>query len=354
MKPIRIVVTGAGAPGIAGTIHSLRENPDGQKFYIIGTDVKSEVVGKYLCDDFQQIPGASNSELYLDSMIELVKEHQVDVILPQNTAELSLLSRNRGLFSNLGTKLIVSDETSIEIANSKFKLMQLFESLGLPVGKFYLVSSEQELMKSMNLLGWPDKKIVVKLPESNGQRGVRIVTTSQKSIDDFRNKKPGDLTLSLQELLDYFKDEFPPLIVTEYLSGPEFSVDVFRGNNDTRACIVPRKRLEMRSGITFSGVTEQHQAIIDTVNEVINSLNLRYCFGFQFKLDDDGIPKLLESNPRVQGTMVHAALAGANVIYASICDALDRDVPEMNVIWGHQLLRYWGAIGVCESGVIKV
>jgi len=120
MKPIRIVVTGAGAPGIAGTIHSLRENPDGQKFYIIGTDVKSEVVGKYLCDDFQQIPSASNNELYLDSMLELVKEHQVDVILPQNTAELSLLSRNRGLFSNLGTKLIVSDETSIDIANSKF------------------------------------------------------------------------------------------------------------------------------------------------------------------------------------------------------------------------------------------
>ena len=53
---ISVIVTGAGAPGIAGTIYSLNNNPDEMKFRIISTDVKSDPVGRYLADMFYKCP----------------------------------------------------------------------------------------------------------------------------------------------------------------------------------------------------------------------------------------------------------------------------------------------------------
>ena len=49
-RPIAVIVTGAGAPGIQGTLYSLKQNYDNRSFHVIGTDINDFVVGKYLCD----------------------------------------------------------------------------------------------------------------------------------------------------------------------------------------------------------------------------------------------------------------------------------------------------------------
>ena len=79
-------------------------------------------------------------------------------------------------------------------------------------------------------------------------------------------------------------------------------------------------------------------------------MDLKFCFGFQFKLDENGIPKILESNPRVQGTMVLATIANANVIYLSVKSILEEPYEMPEIEWGTKLLRYWGGIGV-KNGI---
>lgn len=39
MADVVVLVTGAGAPGIAGTVYALRENPERKRFRIISTDI---------------------------------------------------------------------------------------------------------------------------------------------------------------------------------------------------------------------------------------------------------------------------------------------------------------------------
>ena len=41
---------------------------------------------------------------------------------------------------------------------------------------------------------------------------------------------------------------------------------------------------------------------------------LKYAHGFQFKENKNGVPQIIESNPRIQGTTVLSTLAGANII----------------------------------------
>ena len=53
----------------------------------------------------------------------LVKKYAIDVILPQNTLELQILSNNKKIFRDAGVKIIISDSDSISDANNKFKLI---------------------------------------------------------------------------------------------------------------------------------------------------------------------------------------------------------------------------------------
>lgn len=352
LSTITILVTGAGAPGIQGTIYSLKKNYDSRKLYIIGTDVKDFVVGKYLCDEFYTISPAKDTQNYISDLITICEENNVNIILPQNTAELFLLSEYKHKFNKMNVKIILSDYKSIELANDKYKLFQTAEQLGIPVANYTLVSSFDELKLAAIKLGWPNKLFVVKPPISNGSRGVRIISECLDRKKAFYEEKPSSLYTTMDELYHTIGDCFPELIVMEYLPGDEYTVDVFR--YDRTVIAIPRKRLSIRSGITFAASLEQNQFLMDCSVKLANSLGLTFCFGFQFKLHENGIPLLLESNPRVQGTMVMSTFAGGNIIYNSVKAVLGETIPDMSINWNTKLLRYWGGIGVMDDEYVKI
>ena len=105
MDALTVLVTGAGAPGIKGTLYSLRENFDNRCIKIIGTDIKQEVIGTYLCDAFYRISRPSETA-YLDQLLSICEKEDVDVILPQNTLELAVLAEINIYSSTLGHLLL--------------------------------------------------------------------------------------------------------------------------------------------------------------------------------------------------------------------------------------------------------
>jgi len=350
MKQIRVLITGAGAPGIAGTIYSVRNNSENRTVNILGTDVNEQVVGRFFCDGFHKIPRATSPE-YLDTLLSLCSKKGIDVLIPQNTAELLLLSDNKKLFEEKGVKILVSSHEAISKANDKFNLMETAQSVGVPTTKYALCSDFESLKRNVEFIG-QGEDVVVKPPISNGSRGVRIVTKNRNRKNDFYNEKPNSLYTTLEELHETLGDEFPELMVMEYLPGEEFTVDMFRNNKTFVA--IPRVREVIRSGITFSASLSNDERLIEYSRLLAEACDLTLCFGFQFKLNKEGIPMLLESNPRVQGTMVMSTFAGANVIYASVKDLLGEPIPEFNIDWNTRLLRYWGAVGIHEDGFTRV
>ena len=347
MDALNILVTGAGAPGIKGTLYSLKNNFDGRKISVIGTDAKEDVIGKYLCDGFYRIPNASELG-YIEELSSICKKESIDVLLPQNTAELSILARNKKHFESFGTKIAVSDEYSIKIANDKHELMTLSRKIGLPTAEFYLVDTLEGLIESAKKLGWPEKSVVIKPPVSNGMRGVRIIDESVNLKDKLYSEKPSSLHIHMSYLKTILGDLFPSLLVMEYLPNDEWTVDILGANSIS---VITRKRDTIRSGITFEGTCEENVQMIEYSRLLSKKIGLEYAFGFQFKLDVNNVPKLLESNPRIQGTMVLSTFAGANVIYGAVKHALGEEIPQFNIQWGTKLMRYWGAIGI-KGGTI--
>lgn len=325
MDDLTVLITGAGAPGIKGTLYSLENNFDNRSIKTIGTDIRKDVIGKYLCNKFYQIPRPSTKE-YVVKLLSICENEDVDVILPQNTAELSVLAEHKKDFENNGTKIAVSDKNSIEIANNKYKLMNVAKKIGLPTTEFYLVSDFGGLISHAKELGWPEKPVVVKPPISNGMRGLRIIDESINLKDMLYSEKPTGIHLRMKDLENILGASFPSLIIMEYLPNEEYTVDLLGAKTLT---VIPRKRNSIKSGITFNGIVEKNDKIIKYSKKLANEIGLKYAYGFQFKLDNKNVPKLLESNPRVQGTMVLATFAGANIIYGAVKHALTKAFPNL-------------------------
>tara|TARA_B100000579_G_C22770942_1_gene823921 strand:+ start:215 stop:1270 length:1056 start_codon:yes stop_codon:yes gene_type:complete len=348
MDSLNILITGAGAPGIKGSIYSLKNNYDKRKVMIYGTDVKDNVVGKYLCDHFYTISHSSKSQNYINDLIDISNKNNIDIIIPQNTLELELLSRNQKVFQSINTKVIISNNQSIINSNNKLLLMKKCEELNIPVGKYYIVNNKNSLINKAKLLKWPENKLVVKPPLSNGSRGVRIVDEKTDLKNLFYNEKPSSMYTNLDMLVKVLGEEFPDLIITEYLPGFEYTVDVFKGES---MYIIPRKRYSIKSGISFDSVLEKSSKIISFSKKLSNNLQLEYCFGFQFKMDENNIPKIIECNPRVQGTMVMSTMAGANIIYSSVKHAIGEKVPNLNINWDTRFTRYWGGVSINKKEI---
>ncbi len=345
MDELTVVVTGSGAPGIAGTLHSLRENFDSRRVRVVGTDVQEDVIGRYVCDGFRAIPRPSSPD-YVDSLKSLCRDTGAAIIVPQNTAELEVIARAAGELRDEGVEVVVSPERAIRMSNDKDALTTHARALGVPVPTRRLVSDIGRLEEAASALGWPERKVVIKPPSSNGMRGVRIIDESIDLKRLYYEEKPTSLYTRMDQVRQMLGDEFPPLMVMEHLPGAEYTVDVFRGND---VLAIPRRRDRIVSGITFAGTVEKREDLMEWSARLSRSLGLDYAFGFQFKLDSEGVPKLLECNPRVQGTMVLSTMAGANIIYAAVKKALGEEVPPMSVNWGTRIMRYWGGVGIADG-----
>ena len=328
-------------------MYALKKNPDNVRIKLIGTDIKGDVTGKFFTNKFVKVPPPESDE-YLDEINKICSEEQIDVIIPQTTRETAVLSEK---VSRVNAKITVSPAPAIKRANNKFELLNLFDHLGLPTPKFFLVNALADLIDRTEEMGYPDKAVVVKPPVSHGSRGFRVLRENTSwTIRRFLSEKPNSTEITLDELSKILtKDkhvDFPELLVTEFLPGKEYSVDAFLG--DKVGIAIPRLRKEVVNGISFRNSLEYREDITDYSLRAAKALGLRYAFGFQFKLDYSDVPKILECNPRVQGTMVASIFSGVNVIWMAVKEALGESpdkIPPREKLLQSDFYRFWGGIG---------
>jgi carbamoyl-phosphate synthase large subunit len=135
----------------------------------------------------------------------------------------------------------------------------------------------------------------------------------------------------------------------EYLPGDEYSVDVLVDNGRFISAI-PRSRDHIKMGISFVGTVVHDTEIIKYSRRVVEGLKLNGNIGLQFKRDKTGIPKIIESNPRVQGTIVLCTAAGENMVYEAVKLGIGEEVTVPKVNWGVKMIRYWDELFIDSNG----
>lgn len=340
MNSLTILMTGAGAPGAPGIIQCYRKNGE-RDVRIVGCDMNDKVSTINMLDAFYQIPPAKDDK-FIPRVLEIAIQEKVDVIQPLVTRELELFAKYEKVFAENHIAVCISPLEHLEIANNKGKLLERLKENSIDVPGYVTIQSADEFKSACVKMGYPDEAICFKPTVSNGSRGFRIIDPLNNEYEQLFNEKPNSTYIDIDraEAILRSREQIPELLVMEFLPGEEYSVDMLVNNGET-ICAVPRKRLKMNGGISTWCKVEEKDDIIHYCIRIASVLKLHGNVGIQARYDKNGVIKILEINPRVQGSIVCCAAAGVNLPYLAIKQALGEPVGTITVKWGTEMVRHW-------------
>ena len=349
LRDITIMVTAAGAPGAPGIIKSLRQNGE-RGIRIIGTDTNPDSAGLFMADKSYIVPHGKADD-FIPRILEIATAEEIDVIQPLATDELPAFAENIVLFEKIGTKVLVSKPAALKVANNKGKLYSFLRAAGIPSPQSTMVAQRPEFEKAVYEMGYPDFSVCVKPQVSKGGRGFRILKEDINKLETLLNSKPDSTLITLDDMLSILdgNNRFPELVVMEHLPGDEYSVDLLVKDGEP-LIVVPRKRDAIKLGISFVGTIEKNEEVINMATAISRALGLDYNINLQLKYSADGIPKIIEINPRVSGTIVLCTGGGVNMPYLGVKLALGEAIPRVSPAYNTRMIRYWQEIFIDPQG----
>lgn len=336
---MRILVTGANAPGASGTAWSLlQSNLFDEKVTLIGSDANSKYVNRYF-EKIVTLPHGSDKE-YISTLDKVCSEEKIDLVIPQTTAETSTLLKSR---YELSAKIALLHSKNDEIAlTSKIDVYKIISRLESPKLDFAICKDFQDIIDFQST---GEEEYFLKADSLSGGRGiVKLVNDISKEL---LNKSNSFHIVNRDQAERVFKalDNGRGVIAQRASSGVEYSIDCYR--DDTTSIFIPRRRDVVRSGISQVTTVVDEIPLMSLASEFATYLGLIGVFGLQCIVGADQKITFLECNPRIQGTMVASTLAGENLIGRAARHALGlTQRPANSIQWGTIYKRSWSGVGI--------
>lgn len=252
-----------------------------------------------------QMPAIYSPE-YIPSLIQVVKESNIDCIISLNDLELPILSAAKAELEAAGAKVIIADEGVIQIAFDKWETVKFLEKHGLKSPKTFIDLDEALKAIEMGTLSFP---LVIKPRWGSASIG----------IDFPENKEELELAYKLQSirlkktiLAEASKvDADHAILIQEKIPGTEYGMDILNDFEGNYFGTFVRQKVAMRSGETDKAISviddkfEQIGKVIGTRLKHVGNLD---CDVFEH----DGELYVLELNPRFGGGYPFSHEAGNN------------------------------------------
>ena len=292
--PLRVLVTGAGGPAAIAAMKSLRAEESVQ---LIAADMDPWAAGLYLTGERTLVPAGAAPE-FTAVLLNRCRALGVAVVLPTVDAELLPLARAREEFAAAGVALLLAPAAALEVILDKLTLAEHCAGV-------VAVPRTELFGPSLDPASWT-YPVVVKPRRGSGSRGVIIV----------------DSAAELAAL-----DRSPALIVQEFLPGEEYSLDVLADAAGQVIASVPRLRARVDSGVSVGGRTVHDPEVERFGRVVAQATGVTYVANVQCRRDIDGVPALLEVNPRMPGTLGLTIASGVDMPRLALACLLGRPVP---------------------------
>ena len=290
----RVLVTGVGGPAGVAVLRSLLKRPDVEVF---AGDMDGWASGLYLVPaERRRILQPGLSPDFVDGIRQLCVDDSIDVVISTVDVELPPLAARRHDLG--GAVLAAPSVATLDVTLDKWELAQRCAPL-LRVPVTRLLNSDGIALRWI----FP---VIVKPRRGAGSRGVRLISDRA--------------TLTAME-----PDE--ALIIQEHLPGDEFSVDVLADNDGKVVAAVPRTRTRVDSGVSIAGRTVHDEGLESTAAAVARAIGLRGVANVQLRRDSEGVPALLEVNPRFPGALPLTIAAGVDMPSLVLDLALGREIP---------------------------
>ena len=318
---MNILVSCAGGPAAVGIIKSIEDFDSQGAPKTVAIDCDRLSVGFHLADRSYVVPFSVEDD-YWKEVLKVIRKEKIDVIIPTGDADIVHFSKNKNVLNKMGVTVFMSDYETIKVCQNKLLFYKHLVKNGL----------ENLLPKTSTDCREIDLPILCKPKRGSGSRGIELWETESqiKELDKVEN-------------LHYSSD----YIFQEYLPGTEYTIDVLCDLEGKVLSVIPRKRLQIKAGISSKGKIIRDKRIEDNCRTLCNKVNIKGPVCIQMKEDINGIPKFVEINPRVGGGTYFTTLAGVNFmkIIFDVVNGDDIYIEEPKEI---TVLRYYDEVVVNE------
>lgn len=250
---------------------------------IVAVDICELAPALYFADAFYLVPRVTE-DTYVQSLIDICNKENICLIVPTIDTELLILMENREYIeSNTQAKILLSNDDVIRICRDKNNTQRFFENNGFGVPVRYTVENIEKQQISFPLFIKPKD--------------------GSSSINAYKVN-------SMKELR-FFAEYIEQPIIQEFISGTEYSVDVFCDFEGNLVTVVPRERIAMRGGEIAKGKIVKDRKLIDDVKKMIEILKPIGQITIQCMKTEIGIV-YIEINPRFGGGAPMSIAAGAD------------------------------------------
>ncbi|MHC4560476.1 MAG: ATP-grasp domain-containing protein, partial [Planctomycetota bacterium] len=123
----------------------------------------------------------------------------------------------------------------------------------------------------------------------------------------------GNAVVNNRRELSFFAKRIPNAICQEFVEGTEYTCDVYINFDLKVRCVVPRKRIEVRTGEVSKAQIIKNTRIMSQATDLAEKLGAGPgVITLQLFLTDNGDIKFVEINPRFGGGAPLSIKAGAN------------------------------------------
>ncbi|MBD9338497.1 MAG: ATP-grasp domain-containing protein [[Ruminococcus] faecis] len=273
------------------------------KVFVCNSDDKS-IAFKYA--DEKVISPLIYDSNYIAFLLEYCKENRIDIVISLFDIDLLMLAKHKKQFKEIGTEVIVSDPSIVEVCNDKWKTYEFLTDNGFHTPMSFLDMNEVIEKISEGKLSYP---IIVKPRYGCGSISVAIAD-NEEDLRYLTKKANEDIANSYLKYESAVTDD--KVVYQECLKGQEYGADIINDLTGKTQNVIVRKKLAMRSGETDIAQLVDEPSITETLvrlGKITKHIANMDCDIFMV----NGIPYILEMNARFGGGYPFSHMGGCNL-----------------------------------------
>jgi carbamoyl-phosphate synthase large subunit len=260
------------------------------KCKLIGCDIHDKHAAHFIYDECITIPRVDAPD-YMESLVELTKKYNPNLIIPMSEAELRFFADNKTTAIS-GIKLIMANAYAMNIGNNKLFTQELLRENGLPYA--WTVKANEG-----NPIEFP---CIIKDLAGRGSKDVSILQAK-----DYDPEHSYESHIIFQELL--LPDH------------EEYTCGLFRSSEGDIRTIVFRRNLFQ--GYTNYAEVSSNAEIDNLLHSLANILQLHGSMNVQLRLTEKKGPVVFEINSRFSSTVLFRYMLGYKDLIWTIQDNLN-------------------------------
>ena len=234
---------------------------------------------------------------YIENLLSICSADGIDLLIPTIDTDLLVLSQNKDRFESIGTMVMVSEPDVVRICRDKSVTARFFMDCGLQTPA--LVND------------WKDYQ--------GGYPAFIKPKDGSSSINAFRVKNEEELKVYAGIVNNY--------IVQPFIEGREYTIDIFCDWDGIPLSIVPRERLQVRTGEVTKTRIDMDPVMIEETTAICKAL--KPCGPLTVQLIRErqtNTDYFIEINPRYGGGAPLSMKAGARSAEA-VLKLADKETP---------------------------